>query len=153
MAKDLAYKRVLLKLSGEALMGDADYGIEPAMIARIAGEIKALNGLGVEIAVVIGGGNIFRGAGLAEAGMDRVAADQMGMLATVINSLSMRTHWNNRVSSLASCLHCQSTRFVKTTYEDEPCVIWKRDGSLSLRRGLVIRILRPILRPLYEPVK
>jgi len=90
MTKDLAYKRVLLKLSGEALMGDADYGIEPAMIARIAGEIKALNGLGVEIALVIGGGNIFRGAGLAEAGMDRVAADQMGMLATVINSLSMQ---------------------------------------------------------------
>lgn len=90
MAKDLAYKRVLLKLSGEALMGDADYGIEPAMIARIAGEIKALNALGVEIALVIGGGNIFRGAGLAEAGMDRVAADQMGMLATVINSLSMQ---------------------------------------------------------------
>lgn len=90
MAKDLAYKRVLLKLSGEALMGDADYGIEPAMIARIAGEVKALNALGVEIALVIGGGNIFRGAGLAEAGMDRVAADQMGMLATVINSLSMQ---------------------------------------------------------------
>lgn len=71
-------------------MGEADYGIEPAMIARIAGEIKALNDLGVEIALVIGGGNIFRGAGLAEAGMDRVAADQMGMLATVINSLSMQ---------------------------------------------------------------
>lgn len=84
------YKRVLLKLSGEALMGDADYGIEPAMISRIAGEIAELSGQGYEIALVIGGGNIFRGAGLAEAGMDRVSADHMGMLATVINSLSMQ---------------------------------------------------------------
>lgn len=91
MAKqELKYKRVLLKLSGEALMGDADYGIEPAMISRIAGEVAALINSGVEVALVLGGGNIFRGAGLAEAGMDRVAADQMGMLATVINSLSMQ---------------------------------------------------------------
>ncbi len=84
------YKRILLKLSGEALMGDADYGIDPATIGRIADEIKGLTELGVEVGVVIGGGNIFRGAGLAEAGMDRVAGDHMGMLATVMNSLAMQ---------------------------------------------------------------
>jgi uridylate kinase len=84
------YKRVLLKLSGEALMGEQDYGIEPEVIGRIASDLGELNRRGVEVAVVIGGGNIFRGAGLAEAGMDRVTADQMGMLATVINALALQ---------------------------------------------------------------
>ena len=84
------FKRVLLKLSGEALMGDLDYGIDPAYIRRIAGEVKAISDLGVEVALVIGGGNIFRGAGLAEAGVDRVTGDHMGMLATVINCLSFQ---------------------------------------------------------------
>ncbi len=84
------FKRVLLKLSGEALMGDLDYGIDPAYIRRIAGEVKAVSDLGVEVALVIGGGNIFRGAGLAEAGVDRVTGDHMGMLATVINCLSFQ---------------------------------------------------------------
>lgn len=85
-----AYKRILLKLSGEALMGNLDYGIDPEMIARLAGDIVALSKAGVEVAIVIGGGNIFRGAGLAEAGMERVSADHMGMLSTVINSLSLQ---------------------------------------------------------------
>ncbi len=89
------YKRILLKLSGEALMGDEDYGIDPAYIRRIAEEIKALNDLKVEVALVIGGGNIFRGAGLAEAGMERVTGDHIGMLATVINSLSMQDSLEN----------------------------------------------------------
>ena len=84
------YKRILVKLSGEALLGDADYGIDPAMIKRVAAELVEVASMGVEIAVVLGGGNIFRGAGLARAGMDRVTADQMGMLATVINSLAMQ---------------------------------------------------------------
>ncbi|HID83322.1 MAG TPA: UMP kinase [Chromatiales bacterium] len=85
-----AYKRILLKLSGEALMGNLDYGIDPEMIARLAGDIVSLSKAGVEVAIVIGGGNIFRGAGLAEAGMERVSADHMGMLSTVINSLSLQ---------------------------------------------------------------
>jgi len=84
------YRRVLLKLSGEALMGDLDYGIEPKVIQRIAAEIATAQKTGVEIAIVIGGGNIFRGAGLARAGMDRVTGDYMGMLATVINSLALQ---------------------------------------------------------------
>ena len=84
------YRRVLLKLSGEALMGDLDYGIEPTVIQRIAAEIAAARQSGVEIAIVIGGGNIFRGAGLARAGMDRVTGDYMGMLATVMNALAIQ---------------------------------------------------------------
>ncbi|MDN5862652.1 MAG: UMP kinase [Salinisphaera sp.] len=90
MSATPAYRRILLKLSGEALMGDADYGIAPAVIGRLAQEIRELTELGVEIAVVVGGGNIFRGAGLAGAGMDRVTGDQMGMLATVINALALQ---------------------------------------------------------------
>jgi uridylate kinase len=84
------FRRILVKLSGEALMGDGDYGIDPAMLRRIALEIQELQALGVQVAVVIGGGNIFRGAGLARAGMDRVTGDHMGMLATVMNSLAMQ---------------------------------------------------------------
>ena len=84
------YRRVLLKLSGEALMGELDYGIEPKVIQRIAAEIATALKLGVEIAVVVGGGNIFRGAGLARSGMDRVTGDHMGMLATVMNALAIQ---------------------------------------------------------------
>jgi len=82
--------RILVKLSGEALMGSGDYGIEPAVIKRIAGELNEISQMSVQLAVVIGGGNIFRGAGLARAGMDRVTGDHMGMLATVMNSLAMQ---------------------------------------------------------------
>lgn len=84
------YRRVLLKLSGEALMGELDYGIEPSVIQRIAAEIATARQTGVEIAIVVGGGNIFRGAGLARAGMDRVTGDYMGMLATVMNALAIQ---------------------------------------------------------------
>lgn len=84
------YQRILLKLSGEALMGETDFGIDPEVIGRIAEEVATLNRLSVQIGMVIGGGNLFRGAGLAGAGMDRVTADHMGMLATVMNSLAMQ---------------------------------------------------------------
>jgi len=84
------YTRILLKLSGEALMGDADYGIDPKVTRRIAEEVLELVEAGVQVGLVVGGGNIFRGAGLAEAGMERVTGDQMGMLATVINALSLQ---------------------------------------------------------------
>jgi uridylate kinase len=86
----LPYKRVLVKLSGEALMGEGDYGIAPTVIKRIANELQDIVAMGVNVAVVIGGGNIFRGAGLARAGMDRVTGDHMGMLATVMNSLALQ---------------------------------------------------------------
>ena len=84
------YKRLLLKVSGEALLGSAGYGIDPVVIKRIADEIREVVELGVQVGLVLGGGNIFRGAGLAEAGVDRVTGDHMGMLATVINALALQ---------------------------------------------------------------
>jgi uridylate kinase len=85
-----AYKRVLLKLSGEALMGDDSYGINRAVIERIVAEVAEVVAMGVQVAVVIGGGNIFRGVAPAAAGMDRVTADYMGMLATVMNAMALQ---------------------------------------------------------------
>lgn len=85
-----AYRRILLKLSGEALMGDEEFGIDAKVLDRMAQEIKELVELGVQVGLVIGGGNLFRGEGLAKAGMNRVVGDHMGMLATVMNGLAMR---------------------------------------------------------------
>lgn len=85
-----AYRRILLKLSGEALMGAGDHGIDPDVLERLAGDVRDLIASGVQVALVIGGGNIFRGAGLAARGMDRVTGDQIGMLATVMNALAMQ---------------------------------------------------------------
>jgi uridylate kinase len=85
-----SYKRILLKLSGEALMGDSSFGISPDVMAFVAGEIKSVVEAGVQVALVVGGGNIFRGEGLARGGMDRVTGDHMGMLATVINALAIQ---------------------------------------------------------------
>ncbi|MBF8292842.1 MAG: uridylate kinase [Steroidobacteraceae bacterium] len=93
MAEQQARKslsRILLKISGEALLGAEDYGIDPIVLKRVAGEIRDVMARGVQVAVVIGGGNIFRGAGLARTGMDRVTADHMGMLATVMNGLALQ---------------------------------------------------------------
>ena len=84
------YNRILLKLSGEALTGDADFGIDPKVLDRMAVEVGQLIGLGVQVGMVIGGGNLFRGAALSAAGMERVTGDHMGMLATVMNALAMR---------------------------------------------------------------
>jgi uridylate kinase len=85
-----AYQRILLKLSGEALQGEQGFGIDPTVLDRMAQEVKELVELGVQVGVVIGGGNLFRGEGLAKAGMNRVVGDHMGMLATVMNGLAMR---------------------------------------------------------------
>ena len=90
MSEAPQYKRVLLKLSGEALMGDGEYGIETATVNRIARDVKEVIDLGVDVCIVIGGGNIFRGISGAAQGMDRSTADYMGMLATVINALSVQ---------------------------------------------------------------
>jgi uridylate kinase len=84
------YQRILLKLSGEALMGREDFGIDPDVLIRLAEELKEVIGLGIQVGVVVGGGNIFRGQGLARAGMDRVTGDHMGMLATLINALALQ---------------------------------------------------------------
>jgi uridylate kinase len=90
MSAKPAYQRILLKLSGEALMGRMDFGISPEVMSFLAHEIKGVVETGVQVALVVGGGNIFRGEGLARSGMDRVTGDQMGMLATVINGLALQ---------------------------------------------------------------
>ena len=90
MSQAPAYKRILLKLSGEALMGDDSYGINRATIEQIVGQIKEVVAMGIEVGIVIGGGNIFRGVAPAAAGMDRATADYMGMMATVMNALALK---------------------------------------------------------------
>lgn len=89
------FKRVLLKISGEALMGDGDYGVDNATVSRIAEDVKAVTKMGIEVCLVVGGGNIFRGVSGAAVGMDRATADHMGMLATVINSLALQNALEN----------------------------------------------------------
>jgi uridylate kinase len=108
------YKRILVKLSGEALMGGGEYGIDPAVLKRIAGELNEILHAGVQVAVVIGGGNIFRGAGLARAGMDRVTADQMGMLGTVMNALAMQ----DAIESLGANARVMSAIRINEVCED-----------------------------------
>lgn len=88
--RDRKYKRILLKLSGEQLMGDQGFGIDPKVLDKMALEIGQLVGIGVQVGLVVGGGNLFRGAALSKAGLDRVTGDHMGMLATVMNALAMR---------------------------------------------------------------
>ena len=112
-----AYQRILLKLSGEALLGDEDYGIDPVIIGRIANEVLEVRNTGAEVAIVIGGGNIFRGAGLAESGIDRVTGDHMGMLATLMNSLALQDALENagvdaRVMSAIS-VHAVSEDYIR----------------------------------------
>ncbi len=106
--------RILLKISGEALLGAEDYGIDPIVLKRVAGEIRDVLARGVQIAVVIGGGNIFRGAGLARAGMDRVTADHMGMLATVMNGLALQ----DALEALGAHARVQSALRVQEVCED-----------------------------------
>ena len=96
MSADLKYRRVLLKVSGEALMGTREYGLDPEMVARVADEIQSVHALGVELCLVIGGGNIFRGISASSVGMERASGDYIGMLATVINSLAVKNELEQR---------------------------------------------------------
>ncbi|MDH7604543.1 MAG: UMP kinase [Melioribacter sp.] len=96
MQPNLKYKRILLKLSGESLMGDQSFGIDPKVLNYFSDEIKKVHDLGVQIGIVIGGGNIYRGLNAASQGIDRVTGDQMGMLATIINSLALQNALENK---------------------------------------------------------
>ena len=96
MAQNIKYKRILLKLSGESLMGKQEFGIETEVLNYFADEIKSIHDLGVQVGIVIGGGNIYRGLNATEQGIDRVAGDQMGMLATMINSLALQNACENK---------------------------------------------------------
>lgn len=93
---DYKYKRVLLKLSGEALMGEGQYGVDPKVVDHLAEEIKVIHDAGIEVAIVVGGGNIFRGMAGAAGGMDRAQADYMGMLATVMNALALQDSFERK---------------------------------------------------------
>lgn len=124
------YKRILLKLSGEALMGDEGFGIDPKVLDRMALEIGQLIGIGVQVGMVVGGGNLFRGASLQKAGLDRVTGDHMGMLATVMNALAMRdalerANINSRVMSSIQMAG------VVDTYD-------RRNAMRALERGEVV---------------
>ena len=124
------YRRILLKLSGEALMGRGDYGIDPEVLRRIASEIVEVIERGTQVAVVIGGGNIFRGAGLARAGMDRVTGDHMGMLATVINALAMQ----DSLEGLGAHARVQSALQINEVCED----YIRRRAIRHLEKGRVV---------------
>jgi len=124
------YRRILLKLSGEALLGDADYGIDPEVLRRLATEIIEIQSRGVQVAVVIGGGNIFRGAGLARRGMDRVTGDHMGMLATVMNALAMQ----DALESLGAYARVMSALRIHEVCED----YIRRRAIRHLEKGRVV---------------
>jgi uridylate kinase len=123
-------RRILVKLSGEALMGQEDYGIDPKMLKRVAMEIREVMSLGMQVAVVIGGGNIFRGAGLARAGMDRVTGDHMGMLATVMNALAMQ----DAIESQGGAARVQSAVRINQVCED----YIRRRAMRHLEKGRVV---------------
>jgi uridylate kinase len=123
-------RRILVKLSGEALMGDSDYGIDPVFLRRLGTEIRSVRELGIEIGVVVGGGNLFRGAGLARAGMDRVTGDHMGMLATVMNSLALQ----DALESMAVPTRVMSAVRINQVCED----YIRRRAIRHLEKGRVI---------------
>ncbi len=127
---ELICQRILLKLSGEALMGEGDFGIDPDVIARVAGEVSDLVKAGVQVALVIGGGNIFRGAGLAQGGLDRVTGDHMGMLATVMNGLAMK-YALQKIG--------QKTRVMSALAIEQVCDPFLRDQAVDyLEQGHVV---------------
>ena len=127
----MPYKRILLKLSGEALLGERQYGIDPVRIAQYAKEIKSVVNQGLELAVVIGGGNIFRGVSAASNGMDRVQADYMGMLATVINGLALQ-------SALEECeVQTRLQTAIKIEAVSEPYIKRKAVRHLEKKRVVI----------------
>lgn len=130
MAEDLKYKRILLKLSGEALMGDDSYGINTGVLEFVASEVKNVVATGVELGVVIGAGNIFRGVAGASKGMDRTTADNMGMLATVMNSLAMQDALERAgvITRVMSAIPMQSV--------SEPYI--RRRATRHLEKGRVV---------------
>jgi len=130
MSDDTVPRRILLKLSGEALMGDGDFGIDPDVLGRVAADVAELASLGIQVGLVIGGGNIFRGAGLAGGGFDRVTGDHIGMLATVMNSLAMQ----DRLSKLGV-----DARTMSAFRIDQVCEYYSRNEAVRhLEAGRVV---------------
>ena len=130
MSAKPAYKRILLKLSGEALMGSSQFGISPDVMSFLANEIKGIVDAGVEVALVVGGGNIFRGEGLARGGMDRITGDHMGMLATVINGLAIQ----DAIERIGLQARVQSALRINEVCED----YIRRKAQRHLEKGRVV---------------
>jgi uridylate kinase len=130
MSAQPAYKRILLKLSGEALMGTSQFGISPDVMSFLANEIKGIVDAGVEVALVVGGGNIFRGEGLARGGMDRITGDHMGMLATVINGLAIQ----DAIERIGLQARVQSALRINEVCED----YIRRKAQRHLEKGRVV---------------
>jgi uridylate kinase len=130
MADNAPYKRILLKLSGEALQGDLPYGIDPAMLDTIAGQIKRVHASGVEVAIVVGGGNIVRGSEAEGAGMDRATADYAGMLATIISALFLQDALER------AGLHVRTQSAITVTAVAEPYI--RRRAIRHLEKGRVV---------------
>jgi len=128
---DLHYKRILLKYSGEALMGTAQFGIDPAVLDRIAKEVSELIQLGVEVGLVIGGGNLFRGKALSEAGLGRVTGDHMGMLATVMNAMALRDALE-RIDLPARIMSAIPMLGVVDPYHRRKAITHLRNGSVVI---------------------
>jgi uridylate kinase len=129
------YKRVLLKLSGEALMGDREFGIDPATVENIAQQLKWIVESGVQVAVVVGGGNIWRGAAAEARGMDRATADYAGMLATMINALALQDALEKEgvVTRTQSAIAIQA--MPNLIFDGAPSVIWRKGAWSSSLRG------------------
>ena len=126
----MKYKRILLKLSGEALMGDKNYGIDSNLLEKYSSQIKKLHGSGIEIAIVIGGGNIYRGIEAEESGINRVQGDYMGMLATLINSMALQSHLEK--------LECD-TRLMSVFNIDQVCEPFIRRRAIRhLEKGRIV---------------
>ncbi len=125
------YRRILLKLSGEALMGEQQFGIDPKVLDRMAVEIGQLIGIGVQVGLVVGGGNLFRGAALHRAGLDRVTGDHMGMLATVMNALAMRDALE-RANIRASVMSAIPMSGVVEHYDHRRAMRYLRSGDVVL---------------------
>lgn len=126
MSSKPIYKRVLLKASGEALMGDQGFGIDVAVADRIASDIAEARAMGVEVGVVVGGGNIFRGVAVASKGGDRVTGDHMGMLATVINALALATSCASSALTPSFCPQSRCRKSVKASRSVQRSTIWRR---------------------------
>jgi uridylate kinase len=136
-----SFKRILLKLSGEALMGDTPFGIDPETVARMAAEVKAARDTGLEICLVIGGGNIFRGMSGAAKGMDRAQADYMGMLATVMNALAMQ----NALEQLG--VHTRVQSAIQMDAVCEPVI--RRRAERHLEKGRVVIFAAGVGSPFF----
>ena len=137
----MKYKRVLLKLSGEALMGDKNYGIDSNLLEKYSSQIKKLHGLGIEIAIVIGGGNIYRGIEAEESGINRVQGDYMGMLATLINSMALQSHLEK--------LECD-TRLMSGFNIDQVCEPFIRRRAIRhLEKGRIVIFGAGLVKPYF----